>query len=79
MAGLKLLISVYRTTPRSDAVRRTNTHGSQDYASSVELGALCRYPERGDLNIDNNLADQMLGFQAIGRRNWTFPGSDRGG
>ncbi len=41
--------------------------------------ALCRDPERGDLSIDNNLAERRLRAQAIGRRNWTFLGSDRGG
>ena len=41
--------------------------------------ALCRYPEHGRLSIDNNLAERMLRAQAIGRKNWTFLGSDRGG
>jgi transposase len=41
--------------------------------------ALCCYPEHGELSIDNNLAERMLRAQAIGRRNWTFLGSDRGG
>jgi hypothetical protein len=41
--------------------------------------ALLRYTEHGDLSIDNNLAERMLRAQAIGRRNWTFVGSDRGG
>src|SRR5262249_5650281 len=41
--------------------------------------ALIRYPESGELSIDNNLAERMLRAQAIGRRNWTFLGSDRGG
>ena len=36
--------------------------------------ALCRYPEHGELSIDNNLAERMLRAQAIGRRNWTFLG-----
>jgi hypothetical protein len=27
----------------------------------------------------NNLAERMLRAQALGRRNWTFLGSDRGG
>jgi transposase len=48
------------------------------YAQS-NWAALCRYPEHGDLSIDNNLAERMLRAQAIGRRNWTFLGSDRGG
>ena len=41
--------------------------------------ALCRYPEHGGLSIDNNLAERMLRAQAVGCRNWTFQGSDRGG
>ena len=48
------------------------------YAQS-NWAALCRYPEHGGLSIDNNLAERMLRAQAIGRRNWTFLGSDRGG
>jgi transposase len=40
--------------------------------------ALIRYPESGELSIDNNLAERMLRAQAIGRRNWAFFGSDRG-
>jgi len=41
--------------------------------------ALLHYPESGELSIDNNLTEWMLRAQAIGRRNWTFLGSDRGG
>jgi transposase len=41
--------------------------------------ALLRYPENGELSIDNNLAERMLRAQAIGRKNYTFLGSDRGG
>jgi hypothetical protein len=48
------------------------------YAQS-NWAALLRYTEHGDLSIDNNLAERMLRAQAIGRRNWTFLGSDRGG
>jgi transposase len=38
-----------------------------------------RYCEAGFLAIDNNLSERMLRPCAIGRRNWTFVGSDRGG
>jgi hypothetical protein len=41
--------------------------------------ALLRYTDHGGLSIDNNLAERVLRAQAIGRRNWTFLGSDRGG
>ena len=48
------------------------------YAQS-KWAELCRYPEHGELSIDNNLAERMLRAQAIGRKNYTFLGSDRGG
>jgi hypothetical protein len=47
--------------------------------AQANWAALCRYPERGELSIDNNLAERMLRAQAIGRKNWTFLGGDRGG
>ena len=41
--------------------------------------ALTRYLEDGDLSIDNNHTERSLRGIAIGRHNWTFVGSDRGG
>jgi transposase len=41
--------------------------------------ALVRYSENGDLEIDNNRAERSLRGIAVGRRNWTFFGSDNGG
>ena len=41
--------------------------------------ALVRYSEDGDLEIDNNGAERSLRGVAVGRRNWTFFGSDNGG
>jgi transposase len=41
--------------------------------------ALVRYCEDGDLEIDNNGAERSLRGIAVGRRNWTFYGSDHGG
>jgi transposase len=41
--------------------------------------ALNRYLEDGDLAIDNNAAERALKCVAIGRKNWLFAGSDRGG
>jgi transposase len=48
------------------------------YARS-NWAALYRYPQHGELSIDNNLAERMLRAQAIGRKNYMFVGSDRGG
>ena len=41
--------------------------------------ALTRYCEDGDLAIDNNHTERSLRGIAVGRHNWTFLGSDRGG
>jgi len=41
--------------------------------------ALKRYTEDGDLQIDNNGAERSLRGIAVGRKNWLWYGSDRGG
>ena len=41
--------------------------------------ALVRYCEDGDLAIDNNGAERSLRCIAVGRKNWLFYGSDKGG
>ena len=41
--------------------------------------ALVRYTEDGDLSIDNNAAERQMKQIAIGRKNWMFFGSDKGG
>lgn len=41
--------------------------------------ALTRYLENPDLSIDNNHTERALRCFAVGRANWTFFGSDRGG
>jgi transposase len=41
--------------------------------------ALMRYTEDGDLAIDNNHTERSLRGIGVGRNNWLFVGSDRGG
>ncbi len=41
--------------------------------------ALTRYCEDGDLDIDNNGTERSLRGVAVGRKNWLFFGSDKGG
>jgi len=41
--------------------------------------ALTRYCDHPDLSIDNNHTERSLRGWAVGRNNWTFLGSDRGG
>jgi transposase len=41
--------------------------------------AFARFLEDGRLCLSNNAAERALRGIAVGRRNWTFAGSDRGG
>lgn len=41
--------------------------------------ALCRYVTDGRLEIDNNIAENAIRPLALGRKNWLFTGSQRGG
>ena len=41
--------------------------------------ALCRYTEEGYLSMDNNAAERLVKPPAIGRKNFLFVGSPRGG
>jgi len=44
-----------------------------------QWSALCRYTEAGFLAIDNNAAEREMKRIAIGRKNWLFFGSGKGG
>jgi transposase len=44
-----------------------------------QWAALTRYPEDGDLAIDNNVSERALRRVVVGRGNWLFCGSDAGG
>src|SRR6185312_13583300 len=44
-----------------------------------QRAALRRYVEDGRLTIDNNLSEQTVRPQAIGRKNWEFLGSEAAG
>ena len=61
-----------QTTP-SEPLRK-----AIDYALN-QRKALCRYLEDGRLRPDNNLAENAIRPVAIGRKNWLFVGSERGG
>ena len=61
-----------RTLPKS-ALGKALTYAKNQRA------ALRRYVEDGRLTIDNNLSERSVRAQAIGRKNYLFVGSDRGG
>jgi transposase len=62
-----------RQTSPSEPLRK-----AIDYALN-QRKALCRYLEDGRLRPDNNLAENAIRPVAIGRKNWLFVGSEKGG
>lgn len=57
---------------------KSAVRGAMDYTLS-NWAALSVYPNDGWLDIDNNEGENSLRGLCIGRRNWLFCGSDRGG
>jgi transposase len=64
--------------------QRTRVSKNSDTGKAIEYSlkrwaALIRFLEDGRLCMTNNAAERELRAIAIGRRNWTFAGSDEGG
>ena len=57
---------------------KSAARGAMDYTLS-NWAALSVYPNDGWLDIDNNEGENSLRGICLGRRNWLFCGSDRGG
>ena len=57
---------------KSGAVKAIN------YAINNEA-ALMRFLKNGQIEIDNNAAERSMRSIALGRKNWMFAGSDKGG
>lgn len=75
------LLDAFRAWLDSEATNilpKSAARAAIDYTLS-NWAALCRYTESGWLDIDNNAAENALRGIAIGRKNWLFCGSDRGG
>jgi transposase len=58
--------------------RKSDTTAAIRYALS-RWDALLRYSNDGNIEIDNNAAERALRAVALGRKNYLFAGSDRGG
>jgi len=65
-------------TTLSKLSRKSETTVAIRYALS-RWDALTRYIEHGHIEIDNNAAERSLRGVALGRKNYLFAGSDRGG
>jgi transposase len=57
---------------------KSDVRGAMEYTLN-NWTALCRYTESGWLDIDNNEGENAVRGIALGRKNWLFCGSDRGG
>jgi len=74
LAGIfEKLEELKRQTIPSEPLRK-----ALDYALN-QRKALCRYLEDGRLRPDNNLAENAMRPVTLGRKNWLFVGSERGG
>jgi hypothetical protein len=58
--------------------RKSDTAAAIHYALSL-WDAMVRYLDDGRIEIDNSAAERALRAVAVGRRNYLFAGSDRGG
>jgi transposase len=64
--------------------QRTRVSKNSDTGKAIEYSlkrsaALTRFLDDGRLCMTNNAAERELRAIAVGRRNWTFTGSDEGG
>ena len=64
--------------------QRAKLSGKNELAKAIDYSlrrwpALTRYLDDGRLCMSNNAAERALRGVAVGRRNWTFAGSDAGG
>ena len=59
--------------------RRRTTSPRQSATCSVRWGSFARFLDDGRICFRNNAAERALRGVAVGRRNWTFAGSDEGG
>jgi transposase len=57
---------------------KSDIRGAMDYTLN-NWAALSVYPDDGLLDIDNNEGENAVRGIALGRKNWLFCGSDRGG
>jgi transposase len=75
------LLNDFHTWLLAEAPKLVPKHplrSAMDYALS-NWEALCRYTEHGALDIDNGEAERAIRGIALGRKNWLFCASERGG
>jgi len=63
---------------RTNLPQKSGTVKAINYAMNNQA-ALMRFLEDGQIEIDNNAAERAMRSIALGRKNWMFAGSDKGG
>ncbi len=71
-------LHAYLLKIRDEVLPKSAAGQAVSYALNNWL-ALIRYSEDGNLSIDNNHTERSLRGIAVGRHNWLFVGSERGG
>jgi transposase len=71
-------LEAYLRQQQRDALPKSKYGQAIGYALN-HWPELRRFTENGVLEIDNNISERTLRLCAIGRKNWMFLGSDRGG
>jgi transposase len=75
---LVVTLETWLREQRGRVSKNSNAGNAIDY-SLKRRTALTRFLDDGRLCMTNNAAERELRAIAIGRRNWTFAGSDEGG
>ena len=63
---------------RNNLPQKSGTVKAINYAMKNQV-ALMRFLKDGQIEIDNNAAERAMRSIALGRKNWMFAGSDKGG
>lgn len=75
---LVIALQAWLREQRAKVSKQSETSKAIDY-SLKRWPALSRFLDDGRLCMSNNAAERELRAVAVGRRNWTFAGSDEGG
>jgi transposase len=76
--SLVIALEIWLREQRGRVSKNSETGKAIDY-SLKRWAALTRFLDDGRLCMSNNAAERELRAIAVGRRNWTFAGSDEGG
>jgi len=78
VAPLVVEFEAWMRAERARLSRHADVAKAMDYMLK-RWPAFTRFLENGRICLSNNAAERSLRGVAVGRRNWTFCGSDRGG